>query len=193
MRGDDPNRAGRTENQQCLARGDPELLQDAHGAFCRRRQSGSITPADVGRLRRPRRDEGILTVAPETELETGDFIAFLYARDRRPERVDDTSHLEPENCVGWQPEHGPEVAAADLRIGRTYPGGLDSKAYLAGAWLRHRCVAPHEDIWGSVLGQDNGFWHGRRSSTYIWVLLTVTVTEPARLEREAQPRPLALV
>ncbi len=118
-----------------------------------------FTPTYVPWLGSPRGDERIFAVAAKTELECGDFIPNLYARDRRPERVDDTSHLEPENRVGWKPPHGREIATPDLRIGRTNPGGLDSNAHLAGARLRHCYLAPDKDFRRSVLGQDNGFWH----------------------------------
>jgi hypothetical protein len=81
--------------------------------------------------------------------------------DRRPNCIDHARGLEAEHGPGRKREHRLEVATPDLRIGGTDSRGLDADTYLTSAWHRHRYVAPDEDIRGSVVGEDDGFGHGR--------------------------------
>ena len=117
--GDHPDRAGGTEHKQSLAPGEPQLLQGAHCGFCRSGQGSSIAPGNLRRLRGPGGCESILAVAAQSGQEAGDFVPFFDPRDGRPERVDDTSRLEPENCVRGTCK--PDFATPDLQIGGADP------------------------------------------------------------------------
>ena len=157
---DHPDRAGGTENEERLAAGEPELLEDAHCGFCRGGEGGRIAPTHVGRLPGPRRSERVFGVAAQIGQEARDFIAVLDPFDRRTDRVDDTCRLKAEHRVGGKAKHRLNVTAADLRIRGTHARALDSDTHLARTRLGHGDVLPDEDVRRSVFRQDNSFRHG---------------------------------
>src|SRR3954454_7189412 len=116
LRGDDPHRPARAEDEQRLALGPAELTERSDRRLDRGRQRAGVVPGHLWRLGSPGGGECVLAVAAEGWQPRGHLVSDRYVAHLAADGVDGSGGLEPEDRGLRQREDPVQVAAADLQI-----------------------------------------------------------------------------